>query len=949
MSTKRFPRSLRLVAYVFAVASVWMCAGCSNSTSTSGSDGGSLDATSDLNVPTDSAPRDSTTTDTSSCPTGQTSCGGACVDVSSDPTNCGTCGSTCGTGLVCSNGTCALSCGDSGALTQCGAGCYDTQTDSNNCGTCGNACTVGQSCVAGVCKQGCGSGSTLCGSQCVDELTDNANCGACSNACVSGTVCSGGTCKITCGGGLSLCSDDAGSECKDLHTDSTNCGSCGSKCASDSVCSAGGCTNICPAGTVDCGGGCVDPATSSQHCGASGGCGADGGSPGTLCATGLTCVSGVCSLICPPGLTLCGGTCIDPTTNNTYCGAASDCSGAITCTPGTVCTGSVCKTSCNPGQIICNGVCVDPNTNLTFCGATSNCAGANAGTQCPPGDVCTGGACRLTCSPGLVNCNGSCIDPNTNTTFCGASGTCVGSDQGSSCQAGYMCSQGVCALQCQAGLVDCNSVCINPLTDRNYCGASGSCSTLATQGTVCVAGQVCTGGNDAGVASTCQLSCKSTEVECNGSCIDPTTDSFFCGATPGGTCNDVAPGANYQGVNCSGNTGTKGSTCVSGACTCPGGDVICGTSCIDPTTSNTNCGAKPPAGPNTGGCSSAVSSDPNYAGQTCGPLSQCGPGPDGPTCLSTCTGGGTQCNLDGGGTPYCANTVSDNNNCGSCGNPCPALTTCGLDGGVGACNSTCSPGQTACPGAVFPNPTNPYCAALATDTNNCGAAAADGCGHVCTSPLLCSNGTCVSSCSAPDNTFCPGPPAQCSDTTTDNANCGACGSVCATNNCVSSVCCPPGATQVCGGSCSNGNTDPNNCGACGTVCTGLTPACLTGTSSPAAPACGVCDPATSVLFNGHCYYLDGSAGVCDAGYLLQSNATLTTILAANPNAWQGKTYKHTTSGNCCVETTDATEEFGMTSSCNHPVVFGAGEPVVDGTNCNGSANRYAAQLTLCGF
>ncbi|MCA9577935.1 MAG: hypothetical protein KC668_21015, partial [Myxococcales bacterium] len=51
------------------------------------------------------------------------------------------------------------------------------------------------------------------------------------------------------------------------------------------------------------------------------------------CGNGQTCSGGVC---CGPGLTGCGGSCVDTKTNEDHCGACNDvCSG--TCINGSCC------------------------------------------------------------------------------------------------------------------------------------------------------------------------------------------------------------------------------------------------------------------------------------------------------------------------------------------------------------------------------------------------------------------------------------------------------------------------------------------------------------------------------------------------------------------------------------------------------------------------------------
>ena len=85
--------------------------------------------------------------------------------------------------------------------------------------------------------------------------------------------------------------------------------------------------------------------------------------------------------------------------------------------------------------------------------------------------------------------------------------------------------------------------------------------------------------------------------------------------------------------------------------------------------------------------------------------------------ITTCPSS-TLCTALDGGVSYCANTQTDNANCGTCGNVCGGGTACSN----GVCKVTCGTGATLCSldgGAG-------YCANLQTDNNNCGS-----CGNQC--------------------------------------------------------------------------------------------------------------------------------------------------------------------------------------------------------------------------
>ena len=101
----------------------------------------------------------------------------------------------------------------------------------------------------------------------------------------------------------------------------------------------------------------------------------------------------------------------------------------------------------------------------------------------------------------------------------------------------------------------------------------------------------------------------------------------------------------------------------------------------------------------------------------------------------TCEPAQTLCNLDAGGGaggPYCANLQTENANCGECGHPCAAGAVCNN----GHCDLTCVTDETLC-GADADAGTTPYCANLLTDNANCGC-----CGNACGPSQACRDGRC---------------------------------------------------------------------------------------------------------------------------------------------------------------------------------------------------------------
>ncbi len=93
--------------------------------------------------------------------------------------------------------------------------------------------------------------------------------------------------------------------------------------------------------------------------------------------------------------------------------------------------------------------------------------------------------------------------------------------------------------------------------------------------------------------------------------------------------------------------------------------------------------------------------------------------------------------------------------------------------------------------------------------NDCNGQVDDG--DLCGGFGACTAGTCA--CPT-GSTFCG---AKCTNTQTDNSNCGFCGKLCqGGTSCVGGICCTTG--DVCGGQCVDKTTNNNNCGTCGHKC-----------------------------------------------------------------------------------------------------------------------------------
>lgn len=210
-----------------------------------------------------------------------------------------------------------------------------------------------------------------------------------------------------------------------------------------------------------------------------------------------------------------------------------------------------------------------------------------------------------------------------------------------------------CGEACPSGQLDCDGRCVDVSSDPRNCGACGA---------QCLGAQACVDG---------LCGCPAGTESCGGDCVTLEDDSAHCGA-----CFTACP---------------SGAECSAGACACLGDASVCDDACVSLEDDAQNCGA---------------------CGNACGSAQACVAGRCGcaDAALRACG-------------EECVQTDVDARHCGGCGNVCGAPRSC--TGGACVCNA----GQTFCSG---------NCVDLTGDPRHCGS-----CGNGCAGSASCLDGRCV--------------------------------------------------------------------------------------------------------------------------------------------------------------------------------------------------------------
>lgn len=325
---------------------------------------------------------------------------------------------------------------------------------------------------------------------------------------------------------------------------------------------------------------------------------------GVICAKNAHCCTGYCDdnhrCACPPGLTACGGDCLDLMTDAQNC---SGCGQACTLShASSICAGGSCAVgACDADWADCDG---DPSngceTDLT---TTSNCGacGANCDLQ-HASSTCSGGNCAIaSCEDGYADCNDTASDGcethiASDARNCGACNNACDLPHATS-----TCSDGTCTIvACDAGWANCDgddsTGCETDITTTSNCGACGNTCDLPHATSICDNGTCaidrCDDGyrDCNGVASDgCEVDITSDAQHCGG-CDTACTSDNDCLVNPGTCENSVCSFSNQSnGVSCSG--GSKcfvNETCTAGVCG-GGTELSCTTPPVCHTTTNAYC------------------------------------------------------------------------------------------------------------------------------------------------------------------------------------------------------------------------------------------------------------------------------------------------------------------------------------------------------------------------
>ncbi len=335
---------------------------------------------------------------------------------------------------MCDRGVCRMGDCDPG-WDNCGEpnnlGCYDSLDTVLNCGDCGIHCENDTPfCEERLCVDQCDEPKLICDGACIDPETSNEHCGQCNRDCtdllnVHSAACEEGACVIDdCIDGFDSCNQNVMDGCETPLGTLGNCGACGDSCdwmhSEQPGCVDGLCQFDCDEGWEDCDeqgdNGCEAEMGTLAYCTSC----EDECDPGGTC-TDQGCIAPEC--ISP--FADCGNGCVNTWTDSDHCGGCFEsCAGDLRCEEG-VCGGMGIScpgiSSCTIGQEAC---CIS-SEGSAYCVAPNACGDmGSVELQCDGADDCEGE--QVCCMPEFVGnasafCTAGCLE---DTVLCSRDSQC---------------------------------------------------------------------------------------------------------------------------------------------------------------------------------------------------------------------------------------------------------------------------------------------------------------------------------------------------------------------------------------------------------------------------------------------------------------------------------------------------------------------------------------------
>lgn len=457
-------------------------------------------------------------------------------------------------------------------------------------------------------------------------------------------------------------------------------------------------------------------------------------------------------------------------------------------------TPSGCINQCPEGVKQCSG------KGWQECTKQSNgCLDWGKVTDCPTGQICSGGQCRKNClnqcTLGAKQCVGkgfqTCEQKNTG---------CTDWSETTDCEGGKFCSGGSCVKscsnQCTEGAKQCSG------NGVQTCEKQASGCTDWSTAVPCTGGTTCSGGSCSG---TCSNQCTEGAKQCNGTgvqtcskqangCTDwgnpvPCKSGEVCsGGKCGGKCSNQCSigskqcnGSGYQTCEQKPNGCTDWSSILK----CKAGEICSGGNCVRSCVNQCTEGAQQCSGTGIQKCSKQSTGCTDWGSTIpCKSNEICSGGKCVSQCVNQCTVGAKQCN--GTGVQTCEKKSSGCTDWGTAV-PCKNGETCSGGTCVSHCTNQCSEKTTRCNGTSLQT-----CKKMASGCTEWDTPQA------CPSGKTCSNGTCGSSQCLKGDKRCNGASIEECDSSGIWQITQVCPNTCDKGQCVVSAKCSAGARRCSG-------------------------------------------------------------------------------------------------------------------------------------------------------